>query len=146
MSFHTECLSKAGGRKVNEDALGFLTLDDGACWVVADGLGGHQGGEVASKLAVETILASFQRNRALSPEALESHLCAAHRAIIERQREDPQVNGARTTAVVLISDYEFCLWAHVGDSRLYCFQGGRLGFQTKDHSVPQVMADAGDLA
>ena len=145
ISFQTGRLSNRGGREINQDSCGHLMLEDGACWVVADGLGGHRGGEVASRLAVETILSSFRQNRALTPEAMESHLLAAHNAIIEKQRQDMQLHNCRTTAVVLVSDYQSALWAHAGDSRLYYLQGGRIGFQTRDHSVPQVMADTGDI-
>ncbi|HKV38601.1 MAG TPA: protein phosphatase 2C domain-containing protein, partial [Blastocatellia bacterium] len=120
--------------------------DDAACWVVADGLGGHRGGAVASRLAVDTILGSFHQNRTLSPAAISGHVFAANQAVLSRQREDSEFSQARTTVVVLVSDYRSCLWAHVGDSRLYHFRGGRLLSQTKDHSVPQAMADAGEIS
>ncbi|MCI0489334.1 MAG: protein phosphatase 2C domain-containing protein [Blastocatellia bacterium] len=146
MYFQTGRVSDRGGRSRNQDSCGFLMLEDGACWVVADGLGGHLGGEIASAIAVEAILDSFRRNRALSPQALESHISAAHNAILEKQRQEPHLSNCRTTAVLLVSDYRSALWAHTGDSRLYHLRGGRIHFQTKDHSVPQVMADAGEIA
>ena len=145
MYFQTGRLSDRGGRARNQDSCGFLMLEDGACWVVADGLGGHIGGEVASAIAVEAILNSFRQNRALSPDAIEGHTRAAHNAIIEKQQQEPHLSNCRTTVVVLVSDYQSALWAHTGDSRLYHLRGGRIHFQTKDHSVPQVMADAGEI-
>ena len=61
MIYQTAVITQQGGRLYNEDSLGHLGLDDGfGCWVVADGLGGHGGGDVASQLAVETILAGFK--------------------------------------------------------------------------------------
>lgn len=141
----TEWLSKRGGRETNQDACGYLELAEGACWVVADGLGGHRGGETAARLAVEAVLSSFRRDREVSPAAIESHILAAHEAILEQRRESPELNGMRTTIVVLLTDYESYLWGHVGDSRLYAFRGGSLRFQTRDHSVPQMLADAGDI-
>lgn len=146
MPFHTEFVTNRGGRKTNQDCCGFLTLEDGACWVVADGLGGHRGGEVASKLAVDTVLASFKQNRELSPRALEAHLAAAQNAILDRQQSDPEFQSMRTTIVVLLSDYRSFLTGYLGDSRLYYFQGGRIKYQTRDHSVPQVMVDAGEIS
>jgi serine/threonine protein phosphatase PrpC len=146
MSFRAACISNRGGRESNQDACDFLMLDDGACWVVADGLGGHRGGAVAAKLAVDTILASFRRNRELSPSALQGHLLAAHNAIVDLQNSSRDLQTMRTTVVVLISDYSSFLSAHAGDSRLYYFQGGRIEYQTRDHSVPQAMADAGDIS
>jgi len=145
MSFRTETISRKGGRATNQDFCDFVTLQDGACWAVADGLGGHMGGQEASKLAVETILDSFRRNRELSPAALETHLNVANQAILDRQATDPILRDMRTTAVVLITDYKSVLWAHAGDTRLYYFQGRRLLRQTRDHSVPQILADAGDI-
>jgi len=146
MTFRAAFISNRGGRESNQDACDFVMLDDGACWAVADGLGGHRGGAVAAKLAVDTILDSFRRNRELSPAALQSHLLAAHDAIVELQNGSCELQTMRTTVVVLISDYRSFLSAHAGDSRLYYFQGGRIEYQTKDHSVPQAMADAGDIS
>ena len=146
MTFRAAFISNRGGRESNQDACDFVMLDDGACWVVADGLGGHRGGAVAAKLAVDTILDSFRRNRELSQAALQSHLVAAHDAIVELQNGSRELQTMRTTVVVLISDYRSFLSAHAGDSRLYYFRGGRIEYQTKDHSVPQAMADAGDIS
>lgn len=146
MYFQAGKVTDRGGRSHNQDNCGYLMLDEGACWVVADGLGGHLGGEVASAIAVEAILNSFRQNPALSPQALEGHIVAAHKAIREKQRQEPHLSNCRTTAVLLVSDYESALWAHAGDSRLYHIRGGRIKFQTKDHSVPQVMVDAGEIA
>jgi PPM family protein phosphatase len=70
---------------------------------------------------------------------------AAHQAILRVQQREPQLHGLGTTAVVLLSDYETFLCAHIGDSRLYYFQDGQLRFQTRDHSVPQALADLGQI-
>ncbi|MGH9822058.1 MAG: PP2C family protein-serine/threonine phosphatase [Blastocatellia bacterium] len=146
MPFRTESISNRGGRESNQDCCGYLMLEDGTCWVVADGLGGHRGGEVASRIAVDAILASFQQNSELSPQLLERHLLAANNAIVREQLSDPALANMRTTVVVLLSDYRSFLSAYVGDSRLYYLQSGRIRYQSRDHSVPQVMVDAGEIS
>jgi len=143
--FTTASVSDTGGRKNNEDFHGHLTLQNGGCWVVADGLGGHRGGEVASKLAVEEILESFKDHPEASPSALRRHLEVANQAIISHQEEKSSLSSMRTTVVLLVIESDRVLWAHLGDSRLYHFRNGRIIFQTSDHSVPQAMANAGDI-
>ena len=144
-AFVTAQLCEAGGRANNEDFCAYLEVDGAACWVVADGLGGHRGGELASKTAAEVVLQSFRGNRDISSAALESHIGDAQTAILELQRKDPSVSDMRTTVVALISDSRQALWGHVGDSRLYHFQAGDLVFQTEDHSVPQSLVRAGEI-
>jgi PPM family protein phosphatase len=146
MPFATDRITRVGGRQNNEDACGDLWLGNAGCWVVADGLGGHRGGETASSLAVQAVLSSFQANPEFSTTALRQHLEAAQQAILKAQKEEPNLAGMRTTIVVLITDSLHALWAHVGDSRLYCLDAGRIAFRTKDHSVVQAMVSAGELS
>lgn len=141
LGFDTAFLSRTGARANNEDACGYR---DG-CWVVADGLGGHGGGEVASRLAVHALLATWNPNAPLRAAALIQGLEAAAAAIHSHQAEDPGLSGMRTTLVVLATDGAHALWAHVGDSRLYLLRGGRVCLQTEDHSVPQALVRAGEL-
>lgn len=143
--FETETLSQAGGRPCNEDCCGFLLQDTAGCWVLADGLGGRAGGEAASGIAVEAILSHFSQNPQCSPQALSGALEAANHKLHRRQAAEPQLAQMRTTAVVLLTDRAGALWAHVGDSRLYAFHQGALVAQTRDHSVPQSLSDAGRI-
>lgn len=143
--FQTARLSEVGGRPNNEDFCASLQVDDATCWVVADGLGAHNGGELASRTAAETLLESFRANPEISRSALETHISAAQEAILKLQRQDPAVAEMRTTLVALISDSRQAQWAHVGDSRLYRFQARGLVAQTEDHSVPQSLAKAGEI-
>jgi serine/threonine protein phosphatase PrpC len=146
MSFLTDSLSRVGGREANEDYCDFRELENVACWVVADGLGGHRGGETASRIAVDAVLASFSADPEFSSAALHRHLEAAQRDILKAQKEQPVLSSMRTTIVVAITDHHNILWAHAGDSRLYVFEGGRVVFCTKDHSVVQAMVNAGELS
>lgn len=140
-------LSRPGGRKVNEDAAkGLLMTESQGCWVVADGLGGHGGGDVASKIAVESIITAYADKPEFSAAQLNAMLDVAHQAIARGQQDADRISSMRSTAVVLMLQDAQAWWAHVGDSRLYHFAQGRKVHQTRDHSVPQVMVDAGDIA
>jgi serine/threonine protein phosphatase PrpC len=139
-------LSHPAGRKVNEDASNSHQLADGqGCWVVADGLGGHGGGDVASRIAVDTIIDAYRNNSEFSAINTGKLMELAQQAILSRQQDDYCLSAMRSTAVVLLLDDAKALWSHVGDTRLYRFAGGRIIFQTRDHSVPQAMVDAGDI-
>ncbi len=146
MKFLTAVLSKPGGREENQDNCDHLLSDQAGCWVLADGLGGHRGGSLASRVAVEKMCLSFSTFPEISSAALKLHLQAAQNSILEQQEENPRFFSMRTTAVILVSDFQSVQWAHIGDSRLYHFRSGRIIFQTKDHSVPQAMANAGDIS
>ncbi len=143
--FLTAKLSDRGARRVNEDAVDYFVDGNRGCWVVADGLGGHHGGEIASGLAVAAIIAAFQRNPDCTPESMRSHLLAANQAIVERQRNAPELSIMRSTIVAIIASESMSVSGHAGDSRLYHFRGGRILRHTRDHSVPQALAEAGEI-
>jgi serine/threonine protein phosphatase PrpC len=145
MPYLTEVISRAGGRPENQDHAAFLEAGGSACWVVADGLGGHRGGETASRTAVEAILASFERDPQIHKQMLERHLKAAQSAVLDAQTRQSELATMRTTIVVVLANATVALWAHMGDSRLYCFEEGLITAQTADHSVVQAMVDAKDI-
>jgi len=145
MRFITASISSRHKRARNEDYSGSCSNGDMGCWVVADGLGGHFGGDIASSLAVESILSAFQADRECSPATLFKYMELAHHAILARQVAEPELSDMRTTVVLLVADTFGAIWGHAGDSRLYHFRQGRIISQTKDHSVPQALVNAGDL-
>jgi PPM family protein phosphatase len=145
LAFQTARVSETGGRPNNEDYCDFAQVDQFGCWVVADGLGGHNGGEMAASTAAHVVIEQFRANPEISAKALESHIAAAQEKILHLQQQDAALKTMRTTLVVLISDSRSALWAHVGDSRLYRFQSRGLISQTEDHSVPQSLVKAGEI-
>ncbi len=147
MQLEITVLSKAGGREVNEDACGFWSSPEACFCALSDGLGGHYGGDVASKLAVQHILDWFRATPECSRRAVEASLQAGNSAIIREQRHEARLKNMRATAVILCIDtkHDVAIWGHTGDSRLYCFRQGRIIEQTRDHSVLQSMVDAGYL-
>lgn len=147
MQLEVSVLSEPGGRDPNEDAYGFWSGGGGGFCAVSDGAGGHGGGDVASKLAVRTILEAFQSDPACTGDAIAAAMTTAHCAIVAGQGGSATLSAMRATAVVLAIDTvrNQAMWGHVGDSRLYCFRDGRIIAQTKDHSIVQRLIDAGYL-
>lgn len=134
-------------RKLNQDA---FSVDNGLqLWVLADGMGGHAGGEVASRIAVDTLPQAVRRelSSVTSPyvqtEKLESILCqaieSANQSIREKAAQHESLHGMGTTIVVVAipptpTGHQATV-AHAGDSRAYLFRHGRLMLWTKDHSL-----------
>ncbi len=147
MSFDATSVTRTGGRSANEDYVDSLQLPDvnTTCWVVADGLGGHRGGAIASKLVVETALRSFREQPAVSADAVQRHVDQAQEALLAAQRSDASLAQMRSTIVVLISNGREAVWGHVGDSRLYQLSGNRVVARTRDHSVSQALVDGGQI-
>ena len=141
--FETATLTSAGGRPENQDALGYRTSGEAiACWALADGLGGHLGGQVASRTAVDAVLASFEKHPGA---ALHTHLELANRAVLHGQQAQPELAHMRTTIAALVASHQAALWAHSGDSRIYWLRGGAIQTRTLDHSVPQRLVEAGEI-
>jgi protein phosphatase len=138
-------------RPENEDA--FLLRPDLGLFAVADGLGGHAGGEVASGLAIETvehILAGSDPAAGTQPppgERLRDAILAAHRRILERAADEPRLAGMGTTLTLLALDPAERAFriAHVGDSRAYLLRDGALSLLTTDHTLAQDQIARGRL-
>jgi serine/threonine protein phosphatase PrpC len=138
-------------RSNNEDRVS-VTPEAGLA-VVADGMGGHQAGEVASSMAVDVVarhvlkvLARSGTNKggaSIERRAVSEAIALANSAIFDHARNTPQCAGMGTTIVVtLFHDDKVCR-GHVGDSRLYRFRAGKLELLTEDHSLVQELVARG---
>lgn len=126
-AFHTG----AGGRDENQDAL----FCGGGVYAVADGLGGHKNGGKAARAAVDHI--SARSSGDLSPEGVNALFEGANTAV-------GRTGGKAAAAAAFARDGVFT-WGHVGDCRVYYFRGGRITFQTRDHSVCQAAVELGQI-
>jgi len=142
--FDTAVFSDQGGRTSNQDAYAYKVQGWLGCWVLCDGLGGHQGGELAAKLAAEECLRTFWQNPVLEPESLRNCMKTANRLINTQRRIS--LNKLMSTTVAMLSICKsHALWAHVGDSRLYYFKNKKVFRQTADHSLTFKLMQIGEI-
>ena len=114
-------------------------------FAVADGMGGHIAGDVASQTAVETIERETNNGAALDPDRLASIVQSANAAVWERAQGDPALRGMGTTCTLaFLADNEIH-FAHVGDSRAYLYREGELSQVTEDHTLVGRMVREGRL-
>lgn len=133
-------------RKTNEDSCRYIVLQDGLLMVVCDGMGGHAGGAVASRIAVDCIIDSISNADMGNPrEDIKDALIKANRAILKCGMKQPELRGMGTTACVVYIKCSKVWYGHIGDSRIYyyCAERRKLYHLTKDHSVVQTLVDQG---
>jgi len=138
--------SLRGARPTNQDRTAVVERHNAALLAVADGLGGHHGGELAAEIFVQTVVRAFQAIRhpiIERPSAfLALSILQAHNAISRAGRQNVPPLEPRTTCVLCLVQEGYAYWAHVGDSRLYHFRAGKLLTRTQDHtSVEQLRQD-----
>ena len=148
LALEVATMTRRGGRNHNEDACGHWHSAGHLCGVVADGAGGHGGGDKASKIAVETILGLFAEAPTIASEAMARVILESNRSIIRHRADNREVQNMYSTVVAFAIDLQSGrgLWGHSGDSRLYVFRGGRIATSTRDHSLVQSLVDSGMLA
>jgi len=140
-------------RQINEDSGRFVRPLDpetlgtkGTLVVVADGMGGHSAGEIASRLAVDTVNKVYYRSGEDPAAALKSALMEANRGIYELSLTNPSLKGMGTTCTALACCGELAVHAHVGDSRLYLVRDRSIYLMSEDHSMVARMVAEGKLA
>lgn len=139
-------------RTSNQDSYAAGELPGSVAWaVVCDGMGGTNGGNLASSTAVkiisERISSSYRQGMSFTSikNMFMSAIIAANVCVYEKAKENPELAGMGTTVVVAIVADERVYVAHAGDSRAYILSGGKLHQLTKDHSFVQEMVDSGKL-
>lgn len=138
-------------RERNEDYYCYAEPDDerdfqrkGRLAVVADGMGGHEGGQMASGIAVETVRNTYLNHPGDDPvEALRAAFQQAHAAILDSARDHPELHGMGTTCTAAVVRDGRLFYGHVGDSRLYLIRGFSISQLTEDHSRVGQMVRAG---
>lgn len=139
--------SRIGKRQNNEDRIAYCYSREAVLMVVADGMGGHYHGEVASQIAVQTLTSAFQRDAqpAIADPFLflQKGMTNAHHAILDYSQEHRLKDSPRTTCVACLIQDNIAYWAHVGDSRLYHMRDGKVLAVTRDHSRVRLLMDEG---
>jgi protein phosphatase len=145
-------------RTNNEDSFGYWEPEDdqqflrkGRLAVVADGMGGYEGGQEASRLAVETLVAVYRDFGGDNPQdALIEALQTAHERIRQYSFAHPELRGMGTTctaaAIVRGAQYDALYYVHVGDTRLYLIRDGQITRVTRDHSYVGRLVEAGMIS
>ena len=149
MKYQVTQYSLRGARATNEDRVGYAERDNAVLLVVADGLGGHRGGEVAAEILVQTLMRSFQSLRHPVIERPSAFLALgilqAHHAIIAHGQTAMPPMDPRTTCVVCLVQNGYAYWAHVGDSRLYLIRQNHVLLRTQDHTTIEELHQGGLL-
>ncbi len=146
MKSHIGCV-----RQLNEDFYACtVDLNGRVLAIVADGMGGHQAGDVASKMAVERIVSELHGLGADTTaederEHLMRALIRANEEVYAYAESHPECNGMGTTVVATLISPDYGVTAHIGDSRLYHFHTGDLTQRTEDHSLVQELLRSGQI-
>ena len=138
-------ISENGSRAVNEDSLSIAQKSDNYCFTICDGLGGHGSGDVASSTVAETFAKLFEESELSAEDFFSRAYAVANKKVIELQKNNGDGHGMKTTVVSLLISENECVWSHLGDSRLYCFEKNRVKTRTLDHSVPQMLVQSKEI-
>jgi serine/threonine protein phosphatase PrpC len=142
MRFTVYQVSRKGGREKNEDRMGYCYTRDSGLFALADGMGGHPEGEVASQLALQTLAAMFQRDAKPTLKEpmrfLHEAIIAGHHQLLRYATQKALMDTPRTTVVACVLQGNSAYWAHCGDSRLYLVRGDKLIARTRDHSYSEL--------
>jgi protein phosphatase len=141
-------------RENNEDSFGYWEPEDdeqflrkGRLAIVADGMGGYEGGQEASHLAVETVSTFYrERNGGTPQQVLNEALQAAHERIRQHGFAHPKLRGMGTTCTAIVVVGHALHYVHVGDTRLYLVRSGQITQITRDHSYVGRLVESGVIS
>ena len=131
----SKILTSQGGRAENQDFAGETITNLGYLYVVCDGMGGANGGRLASETAVKTIIDNFKLCQEEPAKGLKNSIEIANKVIYEKATENEELQGMGTTVVALLISGNTAITAHAGDSRIYHLRKSKILFRTADHSV-----------
>lgn len=139
-------VSKTGEKPRNEDAVRVFINRPLRTYgfVLADGLGGHDNGDLASNFAADCVGAAIENTDRIDADFLAQCFQIAQDMLMD-EKERRSLNSIKTTLVILLITDGVARWGHIGDSRLYHFREGRLVGRTMDHSLPQMLALSGQI-
>jgi PPM family protein phosphatase len=144
MRFAVYQVSRKGGRDKNEDRMGYCYTRDAGLFALADGMGGHPEGEVASQMALQALAALSKREtKPRIPEPLRflhDAIITGHHQLLRYATERALMDTPRTTVVACLLQGRNAYWAHCGDSRLYLVRGDKLVARTRDHSYSELQS------
>jgi len=150
MKYQVAHYSLRGGRPTNQDRTAVAERNDAVIMVVADGLGGHRGGEIASEMLTQTFVQAFRNVRTPNIENPSAFLALtilqAHRVIVAQGKANVPPIEPRTTCVACLVQNGYAYWAHVGDSRLYHLRLGSIIHRTEDHTTLEQLRRDGLVA
>ena len=114
-----DSVTDKGERKKNEDSIGFIQKENRSVFILADGLGGHGNGDLASQFVVSYIKNCIDQNQEME---MQECICQSQNALLEKQKELNAGNSMKTTLTVLDIQQDYAKLYHVGDSRIYFFR------------------------
>ena len=143
MEISSHAFTSRGCRENNEDAFAVSAI--GNVWVVADGLGGHASGEIASQTAAGYVIKTVEHTVSFPDNEIISLILSANKVLVNKQKDNPAWNGMRTTIVAAFASEGVLRYIHVGDSRFYYFKNNKIYIQSVDHSVSQMAVQFGEI-
>lgn len=136
-------ITKKGDRTINEDYIGNSQSGNARLFCLADGLGGHGKGEVASELVVKESISTFEAEN--HSDILANCFNQSQSNLLKEQIKENSRDEMKSTLTLLLIDENTASWGHVGDSRIYLFRKKKLFTRTLDHSVPQMLVSTGEI-
>lgn len=138
--FITSFASEAGTFRINKDYFAYAEMDDIACYIAADGIDSDEDINSA-ELVVNFLFENLLKKPAMSRARLKRYIIEAHKLLNEKSRSV----RLKASLMVVLTDYSKMIYASAGNTRLYHFRKGGMNFRSKDHSIAQIMADAGQI-
>lgn len=143
--FITSFISRKGDEDINCDFFGYVELSDAACWVMADGFHDDGFGDEAAKIVSESIISQFSEKPTFSRKFLNKIILNAQKRLEEVKSKSRKKRGMSASIVVFITDYSSCIFANVGNARVYLIRDEIIKFKTRDNSIAHLMYEMKQL-